>query len=291
MASITKRMSESEISALYNRIAGQALRETRPQHTWWQLKLSDVTITAYRSGKVLYQGNDLSWLEDDAPAASKSSESSASLFPQAGSDEVGTGDYIGPVVVAAAIVPDQKTADVLHELRVTDSKAMNDAAIRKIGPKLEALLPHSILILDNDRYNRIYDPQSMNINRIKAWLHNQAYLNLQAKGYRLPELAVVDQFCLPARYYSHLAGRPQIVDTLTFETKAESKYPAVAAASVLARWTFLRVWDALEKQAGMNLTKGGGSAATDSARRLAAALGKKQLSRFVKLHFANTSRL
>ena len=67
---------------------------------------------------------------------------------------------------------------------------------------------------------------------------------------------------------------------------------AVAAASVLARARFLRTMDELAQAAGEpQLPKGGGDGATACARRLAAKLGKAELANYVKLHFANYSRI
>lgn len=289
MASITRIMSAKEIQDLYERLRPLSIRETKPPYSHWSLKTPSMSVTAYQSGKVLFQGDDLSWLEDSPKPCKQPSMSEQ--YPQAGSDEVGTGDYFGPIVVAAVIVPDQQSAAQLHQWKVTDSKAMTDDAIRQIAPKIEALLPHSIVVLENAKYNQIYHADSMNMNRIKSWLHNQVYLNLQKKGFELPGLRVIDQFCPPERYYAHLSMRPQVVRSMHFETKAESKYPAVAAASVLARARFLQVWDALEEEAGMPLAKGGGPAATQSARLLKEKIGLPAMNRFVKLHFANTSRL
>ena len=70
------------------------------------------------------------------------------------------------------------------------------------------------------------------------------------------------------------------------------RHVAVAAASVLARARFLRTMDELAQAAGEpQLPKGGGDGATACARRLAAKLGKAELANYVKLHFANYSRI
>lgn len=311
MATVTKKMSPEEIQALYKRLKPHAKKESRPQYTYWQIKTSDLTITAYTSGKVVYQGKDVSWLADspDTPAPEKKKSASPSVhdqgslfeahtvkaagyvFPQAGSDEVGNGDYLGPFVVASTIVPDQQTAAKLKELQVTDSKAMTDERIRQVAPRLKTLLPYSIQILDNTHYNQIYDHDTMNLNRIKSRMHNQAYLNLETKGFKLPDLKVIDQFCLPKAYYSHLKGVPKIVDDIHFETKAESRYPAVAAASVLARYAFLQVMDQLEQKYGMPIAKGGGPQATLCARKLKEKYGMDELKHVAKLHFTNTQKL
>ncbi len=298
MTTITKTMSSEAIQNLYAKVKPLALRETQPQYTLWQLKTSEVTITAYKSGKVVFQGKDVSWLVDEDTSQSanssekiKSTKSTSSFFPQAGSDEVGTGDYLGPLVVASTIVPDAQTAKQLEALNITDSKAMSDAFIRKVAPKIAQLLPYCVIVLSNERYNSLYSTESMNLNKLKAQAHNQAYLRLQKKGYQIPELAVVDQFCTPRLYFSYLKDSKDVFRTLHFETKAESKYPAVAAASVLARFAFLQAMDQLEKQYGMSFAKGGGEKATKSAQEFVQKYGKDQLRYVAKLHFINTTRL
>lgn len=311
MTTVTKTMSPEAIQNLYAKVKPISIRETQPQYTLWQLKTSEVTITAYQSGKVVFQGKDVSWLVDDEPTRentptstksfpkspsknqrpSSKTTSSSLTFPQAGSDEVGTGDYLGPLVVAATIVPNAQTAQQLEALNITDSKAMTDAMIRKVAPKIAQMLPYCVIVLSNERYNAIYNTDSMNLNKLKAQAHNQAYLRLQKKGYTIPKQAVVDQFCTPRLYFSYLKDVQDVFHDLQFETKAESKYPAVAAASVLARFAFLQAMDQLEKQYGMPFAKGGGEKATQSAQEFVRKYGKDQLKYVAKLHFVNTTRL
>ncbi len=301
MSTVSKKMEPSEIAALYKRLKPFATKEAKPQYTLWQLKTSEMVVTAYQSGKVVFQGADLSWLEDEKPLSSQADSKKASVpasvrslgktFPQAGSDEVGTGDYFGPLIVAAVIVPDEKMAAKLEAMQVTDSKQMTDEVIRKVAPEIAKLVPNSVQVLDNPRYNQIYDHDTMNQNRIKARMHNQAYLNLQKKGYELPKLKVVDQFVQPKGYFNHLVGVPQVVRDLHFETKAESHYVAVAAASVLARYAFLKYMDALEAKYDMPIAKGGGDLATKSGRQFKERYGDKELKNAVKLHFINTQKL
>ncbi len=309
MTTVTKTMSLEAIQNLYAKVKPIALRETKPPYSLWQLKTSEVTITAYQSGKVVFQGKDVSWLEEEKNPSQEESQrtqssqishqtkttlwakNSSSFFPQAGSDEVGTGDYLGPLVVAATIVPDAKTAQNLEALNITDSKAMSDTAIRQVAPKVAQMVPYCVIVLSNERYNTIYNSESMNLNKIKAQAHNQAYLKLQQKGYKIPSLAVVDQFCSPRLYFSYLKETKDVFHELHFETKAEAKYPAVAAASVLARFAFLQAMDQLEEKYGMPFAKGGGEKATQSARAFVQKYGRDQLKCVAKLHFVNTTRL
>ena len=51
-----------------------------------------------------------------------------------GSDEVGTGDYFGPIVVTASYV-DQADMSFIEDLGVRDSKKLTDEKILEIAPK------------------------------------------------------------------------------------------------------------------------------------------------------------
>lgn len=93
----------------------------------------------------------------------------------------GTGDYFGPVVVCAALVT-AEDLPLLQQLGVTDSKLLSDDAIRTCAPKLTAALRYSVLILDDDTYNRVHEHDNM--VAIKCKLHNQAYVHLQRKAGR-----------------------------------------------------------------------------------------------------------
>lgn len=302
MANLVKKMTPAEIQALYRRLQPLALKETKPQYTRWCLKTSDCTITAYESGKVMFQGKDLSWLEDepskpsvkpasasDISSGSQSLLNGSSTFPQAGSDEVGTGDYFGPIVVCAALVEDRKTAQKLRQLGVTDSKKMTDAWIEKIGPEVMKLVPHSVQILDNETYNRTWNRSFNHIKIMLAVLHNAAWNELAEKN-TLPEASVIDQFCPAKTYFGYLEGRTDIFRNLRFQTRAESSWMAVAAASVIARYTFLRCMKKLDQKWNVHFAKGAGLPADQSIRSFLARHPFQDLEQVAKLDFANTEK-
>ena len=121
------------------------------------------TITAYRSGKVLFQGQKA---EDEAAKwgeAPKGTliEKKKAMLPERiaemsliGSDEVGTGDYFGPMVVCAAFVSKQDIQR-LKALGVRDSKHLKDPQIIDIAKALVEETPHSALVLPNEKYNEL----------------------------------------------------------------------------------------------------------------------------------------
>lgn len=305
MNTLTKKLSQEQIASLYRKLRPLAVKESRPAYTSWQLKTRDMTVTAYTSGSVVFQGKDVSWLAEDSeavsaqksagtlPAQKKTSSARSRQFPMAGSDEVGTGDYFGPVVVAAAVVPDAQIASQLHAMHITDSKAMTDAAILKAAPVIAKMIPYTVEILSDASYNRIYDRENMNINRIKALMHNKAWLHL-ADQITLPSNCIVDQFCAESTYYRHIASQKtdgETVRGLYFETKAESRYIAVAAASVLARAAFLEAMQEMDTRWNFHFEKGAGSRVDACGRKFLRSHPISDLSMVAKLHFANTAKI
>lgn len=281
MDTITKLMSIKEIEELKNKSIYNSI--SYPPHTIYQIKNSECTITAYKSGKVVFQGKELSFLDNSSP-----SESLNNNFPQAGSDEVGTGDYFGPICVCACLVK-QSQVEMLKDLKISDSKAMVDSYIMQIAPKLIKELEHSLLILDNIKYNEIHEKHNM--NAIKAILHNSAYIHLSKRVDSMPNLCVVDQFTPKNNYFKYISNEKNIFKNLHFETKAENKYLAVACASVIARYTFLKCFDSLTKQYGITFLKGAGSKVDEFAQVFYDKYGLEELKKVSKFHFANTDKL
>ncbi|TWJ35282.1 Ribonuclease HIII [Bacillus paralicheniformis] len=272
----------------------------------FQAKPQGCTITAYRSGKVLFQGKNAEkeaerWTADaETPAAKKpaSKKSIPSVYqpPEGigsmsviGSDEVGTGDYFGPITVAC-VYADKAKLPLLKELGVKDSKNLKDPQIVQIARDLIKTVPYSLLVLRNEKYNEMQE-KGMSQGKMKALLHNQAIGNLLKKldGTR-PEAILIDQFAEPAVYFKHLAGKNAIKERTYFSTKAEGIHLSVAAASIIARYSFLMEMDKLSKEAGMTLPKGAGPLVDEAAAKLIKKHGEGALRVFTKLHFANTQK-
>ena len=207
-----------------------------------------------------------------------------------GSDEVGTGDFFGPITVCAAYVR-QDQLHLLKELGVQDSKNLNDDKISSIAKQIIQFLPYSLLILHNEKYNSMQQ-SGMSQGKLKALLHNQAIGNLLEKiSPEKPELILIDQFAKPEVYYNYLKGQKNVQrENVYFSTKAESIHSAVAAASIIARHAFVQHFESLSKMAGFKIPKGAGSQVDVAAARLIKEKGTEVLPSFVKLHFANTDK-
>lgn len=159
-----------------------ALIERKAPGVIFAVKLSDTAITAYKSGKVMFQGAGAEreaarWGQAGVSPAKIASTKGDTLpdnfaaLSVLGSDETGTGDYFGPVTVAAVYVPADKIA-LVQELGVKDSKQLTDDYMRQIAPDLMKVCAHSILTLRNDKYNAIQS-RGYSQGKIKAPLHNR----------------------------------------------------------------------------------------------------------------------
>ena len=277
MSTFSFKLSDEKIAKLKETFR-DSIRENKNEYVDTFIQQDDLTITVYKSGKVVFQGND-AFFYASAYIDTKKTR-------QAGSDEVGTGDVFGPVVVCAAIV-EESDYGFIEEMHITDSKQLTDTYIRQIGPQLIERFRHSLLILDNPTYNRVHETD--NLNAIKAKMHNKAFLNMQAKGYSIPKAAYIDQFCPEEDYYRYLISEKEVYHDLIFETKAEAKYPAVAVGSIISRYAFLEYMDRLEQQYSMSFRKGSSDTEEIDANIQAfiARYGKERLKNVAKLHFRN----
>ena len=159
-----------------------------PPYAIFQVKDFDCVTTLYESGKVMFQGigADIEasyWTEQERVLNGKVIDTSSKekekkekeekkIFineASVGSDEVGTGDYFGPLVVTAAFVSKENIA-WMQDLGVRDSKKLTDDKIIKIAPELIKRIPHTTMVLSNEEYNQ-YHSTDFNMNKVKAILH------------------------------------------------------------------------------------------------------------------------
>jgi ribonuclease HIII len=258
-------------------------------------KRSGCTITAYRSGKVLFQGKEAEqeaakWMNQSDQKETPVSQPRLAAASAIGSDEVGTGDYFGPVVVAAAYVAKDQM-DAITAMGVKDSKLLTDEAIRRLAPSLMSMIPHQTVILSNPMYND-WQRNGMPQTKIKALLHNEAIRKLMKQLSPIePEVIIIDQFIERDLYFRYLESETNIVrDRVYCYPKAEAVHVAVAVASMIARCVFLQEMERLSKEVGMTLPKGAGAQVDQAAAKLIQTHGPSILETCAKLHFANTEK-
>lgn len=270
---------------------------TPNEHVRFFAKTDLVTITLYHSGKLVFQGEDAegeyrmweSMITGEPPVATRVRPSFQDFYYSSiGSDEVGKGDVFGPVVICSAFLPIDAIPAV-EALGIRDSKTLTDDTIRRLGPALIDLIPHSVLSLHNEKYNELVR-QGYNLNKMLAHLHNRAITNVFKKVQGQPDV-FLDQFVDERNYFRYLADADRVYRKITFLPKAESRYASVAIASILARYAFLRQMDALSHDSGYELKKGAGAPVDRLLRQIVAEQGPGFLPAYTKMNFKNVARI
>lgn len=258
-------------------------------------KTNGTTVTGYRTGKVLFQGQNAGreaaqWQPSSSSNGEKHGDLPAGFDHLAvlGSDEVGVGSYFGPLTVAAVYV-DRQHVDQVEQLGVRDSKQLTDPQITRMAKKIIELCPYHVVNLDPPTYNRLMSKYG-NQAQLKALSHNLALAKVLNKIKPIePEAILIDQFVAPNTYYRYLKGQSTIVkDRVHFHVRGEHEHVAVAAGSIVARYYSLQRMDVLSEKAGVTLPIGAGT----NVDNVAASLIRhgKDLGQFAKLHFANTKK-
>ena len=282
-------------------------RDKTPMYAIFQADEEDTVVTLYESGKVVFQGVSADvdanyWKETEKiltgsyPEEKEKKEKKEEvdntdyyIISSIGSDEVGTGDFFGPIIVTASYV-DRKDISFLEKLGVRDSKKVTDEKIMKIAPTLIKKIPHYSYILTNEEYNKMQDSGN-NMNKIKSILHNKCILGLLKENNFSYDMVVIDQFTPKRNYYGYLKDEANVFRKITFTTKAEDKCLSVGVSSIISRYMFLQEMEKLSKKAGMSLPLGASTVVDETGKKIVEKYGKEKLSEIAKLNFKNTEKI
>ncbi len=285
------------------------IREKTPPYAIFQAQNADCVITLYQSNKVVFQGNGADieaniWKERDrklhpenkqqekkSETNKKEKEKESEKRFDAdiiGSDEVGTGDFFGPIIVTSVFVQ-RKHVSFLEELKIKDSKTFSDEDILNLAPQLMKKLVYESIVLSNEDYNKYYS-ETTNMNKIKAIMHNKVLIKIKprAEGYRQ---IVVDQFTTPRSYYAYLKDAKTVCQKIFFLKKAERLSLPVACASIISRYFFIKEMDKISQKYQVAIPYGAGAETEKTALALANKYGLEELKKLVKLNFKNYQRL
>ena len=265
----------------------------------FQAQEEDTVITLYESGKCMFQGTSADvdaamWgtiLDNTKEKKEEQKKADQKYYncSAVGSDEVGTGDYFGPIVVTACYVPKEEIS-FLEGLGVGDSKKIDDNKILKIAPEIAKRIKYRSVILSNKEYNEKYT-KDVNMNKIKAIMHNRVLYQLMHEEKPNIDYIIVDEFAREARYYEYLNGISSIQRNITFMTKAEDKNLAVACGSIISRYLFLKEFDKICDTIHIPLPKGAGKDVDSIGEEVVEKYCKDKLKEIAKFNFKNTDRI
>jgi ribonuclease HIII len=183
---------------------------------------------------------------------------------------------IGGVAVTAEI------EEALAGIGVRDSKTLSERRVRELAGRIRDLAPHEVVRIGPAKYNELYT-RIGNLNKLLAWGHARVIENLLAQ-HDAP-VAVADQFGDERFLKEALMSKGREI-SLIQRTGGEADI-AVAAASILARVTFLNRINALSREVGVKLPRGA-LHVYGAARQIYQRGGMELLRSVAKVHFKTT---
>ncbi len=151
-----------------------------------------------------------------------------------GVDEAGRGCVIGPLVVAGVLLKEENL-QALRQLGVKDSKLLTAKKRETLFPEILGLAEsHHIIKLSPTEIDHVVDSgrKLHKLNRLEAETMAQIINTLK------PDEAYVDAAdVLEERFKHHIQERLTTNTVITSRHKADKIYPAVSAASIIAKVT------------------------------------------------------
>lgn len=257
-----------------------------------------VQIVAYQSGKLVVQGKEAKdFIEftlepeilGEAKLGYEQHHNPEHFIPHIGVDESGKGDFFGPLVIVGAYA-DEQAIRTLLELGVRDSKTITSAKkCAQLADEIKKTrgVRYEIIAILPEKYNQLQKKMG-SVNEVLGWSHARVIENLLEK---IPcERAVCDQFARTEWTIKKYLGKLGKTIHVHQQHKAESD-PVVAAASILARSTFVN-W-LLNKGRELNFTVPLGASARvkQVASELVEKLGRDEVAKLVKTHFKTWNEL
>ena len=253
-------------------------------------KSRDVNVVVYTSGKLVVQGKGTEdfvqfVLEPKITGVAEMGYEAVShpewFEPHAGIDESGKGDLFGPLV-SACVVADGDAVREWVAADLKESKAVSsDAAVLSMAKKIKNTkgVVVKVSYANMEKYNALYIKFGRNLNKLLAWMHANAIKS--ALEERHVPWGMLDQFTKQPLVQKHL-DIPGF--ELKMQTKAEAD-PVVAAASIIARATYIYAMQKLSTEFGGKLLKGSSDKVRAQAVEIVKKFGPEGLKRFAKLHF------
>lgn len=301
MSSTVHQLSANDIQKII-KILPSNMSNPLPPGAIYKNKINGHTILMYKSNKFMVQGSQSEMIANDillkaGISNTANTEKHSKIDKQTlhyddfnciGSDEAGSGDYFGPMTVVASYVS-RENAVILKTLGVMDSKNLKDKQIVELAEQIITFIPHSLLTLDNPKYNERKQLGWSQV-KMKAVLHNQAIKNVLSKINAPLDYIVVDQFAVQGVYERYAIGPIPEREKTKFETKGESKSIAIAASSIIARYAFVKYYDQIIKDTGIHITKGAGSKVDLEAAKIINKKGIDYLDSITKKDFKNREK-
>jgi ribonuclease HIII len=294
---ISLKLTQEEVDSLKYILEKKGWKEEGINNEYVALRMKNdngSVCTLYTSMKVVFQGRDdfeeLIKLVKDRTEDGNEVKIPIEVVPHIGVDEVGKGDYFGPLVVVACFVNNKFLQDT-ELLGIGDSKKISDNRIRDIYQEIKDYPYYYVSIVKPEEYNKQIGGLK-NVSILLAKQHSKVIemglKDLAEKDIECKEV-VIDQFSSKkSRVIDELGPLGKKVKFVQFH-KGESDI-AVACASVIARAIFLRELDRMKEEYYFTFPKGA-SNVIEAGREFVKKNGVGELEKVAKISFKTTKKV
>jgi ribonuclease HIII len=293
MTSYTHPLTPDQAAKLRGLLQDLGFEFAERPYTLFFAQKNKLSVAVYEKGpKLLLQGKGIEEfvqfelepkILEEAKLGYEEIHSPEMFEPHFGIDESGKGDFFGPLVIAGVYV-DREVARKFLDAGIQDSKRIgSDKRIHDLA-KVIRTTPGAIgdtVTIGPERYNDLYEKFG-NLNSLLGWGHARVIENLLGRKPDCPR-ALSDKFADASVIEKALLKHGKKI-RLEQRTKAESDL-AVAAASILARETFIDWLESRGKALGVKLGRGVSADVKDVAKKVAENGGSEALRKVAKLHF------
>lgn len=261
------------------------------EHARFAFKGDRVNVVGYQSGKLVVQGKNTedfvtyvleAEITQDPRMGYDEIHHPEWFELHAGLDESGKGDFFGPLVSACVIADGDMVRSWIDEGIRDSKKITSDASIlrfEKIIRKTKGIVI-TTTYANMPKYNELYYKFGSNLNKLLAWMHAKSLEEALKK--RKVSWGMLDQFSKQRLVQKYFKDDDSF--TLKMMTKAEAD-PVVAAASIIARATYIKQMGMLSKRLQEPLAKGANAKVKEQAKKIIRKLGADSLKEFAKMHF------
>lgn len=285
-SSLVITLNAKQQETLHHYVKEMGFDLSSPPHTLFCAKKKGLTCTLYLSGKLVIQGKESKdfiefYLEPEILHNFHLSypDKQQDMHSHIGVDESGKGDLFGPLCIAGVFVRKDQF-DFLESKGVKDSKKLEDPVIQQLARVIKKECIYHIVKINPLKYNQIYK-EFNNLNTLLAWGHATVIEQLTHKA-NCNEV-IIDQFA-NEQVVEKALKRKALTVHLTQRHRAEEDL-AVAAASILARDTYLEGLKQLGDSINMILPKGCSHNVITVGREIARRFGQEKLPELCKMHF------
>lgn len=245
-------------------------------------------VILYTSGKLVFQGSED--FTSIITAVKNNREDDSDVVAHLGVDEVGKGDYFGPLVVVACFL-EEEFLEKVSSIGIGDSKKFSDSRIMQMYNLVKDYPYFYTSIIHPKEYDQLYK-ESKNVSILLARQHSKVIEmglgDLKSKNIECSRV-VIDQFSSKkARILNELGSYGKEIELIQFH-KGESDM-AVACASVMARGIFLEEMEKMRKKYNFNFPKGS-SDVIDKGQDFVKKFGVDELGNVAKISFKTTAKV